>query len=262
MHVDEVAVVVADGDLVAVDLVVRRAPLPEHGLRPLHGGQGLEAPHGVLDAEGQALYGEGEVRAHLVDHLGLVDYDDELVGRGLDDLLPEEGTSPALHEVQVGVDGVSAVDGDVEARVRVEGHERDVQGLGLLLGADGRGDGQDVGELTGGELRGVGVKREEGLARGTRSEAQGSTVKLVSTAHPDLFPVYPKLQTPNSSTNTHLLPDTLHGEVSRGARAQPHDHPRLNVVVHGLVADHLLELVLAEPRGGHEASWGEEGGAR
>ena len=47
----------------------------------------------MLDAEGQALDGEGEVGAHLVDDLGLVDDYNELVGGGLDDLLTEEGTA-------------------------------------------------------------------------------------------------------------------------------------------------------------------------
>ena len=101
VHVNEVAVVVADSDLVAVDLIVGGAALAEDGLGTLHGWERLEAPHSVFDAEREALDGQREVGSHLVDNLGLVDDDNEFVGRGLDDLLAEEGATSTLHEVEV-----------------------------------------------------------------------------------------------------------------------------------------------------------------
>jgi hypothetical protein len=98
----------------------------------------------VLDAEGEDLDGEGEVGTEAGAELGIVVIDDEIGGGHLDNRLAEEGAAAALHEVEGGVDGVGAVDGDVQLGVGVEGGERNAEGLGLLLGADGGGDGDDV----------------------------------------------------------------------------------------------------------------------
>ena len=86
VHVHEVALVVGDGNLLSVNLVVGAAAAAEDSLGALHGGEGLEVPHGVLDAEGEALNGKGEGRAEGVDDLGLVNDHDELVSGGLNDL--------------------------------------------------------------------------------------------------------------------------------------------------------------------------------
>lgn len=46
---------------------------------------------------------------------------------------------------------VGAVDGEVEAGVVVEDGERDAEGAGLVFGAFGGWDADDVGEFAGGE---------------------------------------------------------------------------------------------------------------
>lgn len=73
----------------------------------------------------------------------------ELIGADLNHFLAKEGTAAALDKVEVGVDLVGTIDGNVELGMRVEGDEGDVEALGLLLGPDGGGDADDVLELTG-----------------------------------------------------------------------------------------------------------------
>ncbi len=130
--------------------------------------------------------------------------DNELVGADLDHLLAEEGATAALDKVEVGIDLVGTVDGDVELGMGVEGDEGDVEALGLLLGPDGGGDADDVLELA----------------------------RLEQLAHP------------------------LDSEVGGAARAQSDDHARLDVIVDGLVAHHLLELVLGKLFGHVESGRG------
>ena len=43
-----------------------------------------------------------------------------------------------------------------------------------------------------------------------------------------------------------LLAEPLDGKVSRGSSSEPDNHPRFDVVVDGLVPDHLLQFILAE----------------
>ena len=130
--------------------------------------------------------------------------DNELVGADLDHLLAEESAAAALDKVEVGVDLVGTIDGDIELGVRVEGDEGDVEALGLLLGPDGGGDADDVLELAG---------LEE-------------------------------------------LADALDGVVGGAAGAESDDHAGLDVVVDGLVAHHLLELVLGKLLGHVESGGG------
>jgi hypothetical protein len=60
-------------------------------------------------------------------------------------LLAQQRAAAALDEGErLVVDGVGAVDGDVDVGVGVQGGQRDAQALCLLLGADRRGDGNDV----------------------------------------------------------------------------------------------------------------------
>ena len=96
--------------------------------------EGSDGAQSVLRAEGHNLDGEGERGAEALAELRVVDDADELLGHDLDHLLTEESTTAALDEGKVGVDGVGAVDGDVEGRLLVQGAERDVQALGLRTG--------------------------------------------------------------------------------------------------------------------------------
>ena len=106
----------------------------------------------VLPAELDHLHRHGQpASAEAVHELGVVDDHDELVGGGLDHLLAEEGAAAAFDEVEVGVDLVGAVDGEIEAGIVVEDGEGDAERAGLLLRALGGRDPDDVSELAGGE---------------------------------------------------------------------------------------------------------------
>ena len=76
--------------------------------------------------------------------LRLVDDHDELLGAHLHHLLAQQRAAAALDQVEVRVDLVRAVDGDVEAAELVERRQRDAELLGLLLGAHRRWDRHDV----------------------------------------------------------------------------------------------------------------------
>lgn len=132
----------------------------------------LLQPHQVVvPAELDHLHRHGEAgAAEAGDELGVVDDDDELVGGGLDHLLAEEGAAAALDEVEVGVDLVGAVDGEVDVGVGVEGGEGDAEGGGLLLGALGGGDADDVGEGAGFEEGAELVDDEGGGGAGAEAE--------------------------------------------------------------------------------------------
>mmetsp|Transcript_21149 Transcript_21149/g.60663 ORF Transcript_21149/g.60663 Transcript_21149/m.60663 type:complete len:275 (+) Transcript_21149:2000-2824(+) len=207
VQIDDVIAIVGDGDLIAVVDVGGGAAHSEDGLAALARGEGGDGAHGVLVAEGGDLHGDGEAGAKAVGQLRLVNNNNELVGADLDHLLAEEGAAAALDKVEVGVDLVGTVDGDVELGMGVEGDEGDVEALGLLLGPDGGGDADDVLELA----------RLEQFA------------------------------------------DPLNGEVGSTASTQADDHAGLDIIVDGLVAHHLLELVLGKLFG-HVESCGGGGG--
>jgi len=147
-------------------------------------------------AEGGDLHGEGEARSEPLAELGLVHDDNELVRAHLHHLFAKEGSSAALHQVEVGVDFVRAINRNIELGVSVQCHQRNSKFLRLLLRPHASGNRHDVCQL-------------------------------------------PALQ---------LLPEPLHGEVGGGTGSEADDHPGLDVVVHRLVPDHLLELVLRQGR--------------
>lgn len=67
-------------------------------------------------------------------------------------LLTQQGPTTALDQVQGRVNLISTINRNVQHRVRVKGDEGDTQTLGLLLGPDGGGDGDNILELAGLEL--------------------------------------------------------------------------------------------------------------
>ena len=122
VEVDDVVAVVGDVGLFPV------GSLAELGLAAFHLGElgqplQVELPAELHDLHGHRVLGAPEAR----DQLGLVDDADKLVRDELDHLLAQEGASAALDEVELRVDLVGAVDGEVEARDGVEGGEGDVE---------------------------------------------------------------------------------------------------------------------------------------
>ncbi|GAB2287418.1 hypothetical protein Dimus_021795 [Dionaea muscipula] len=112
----------------------------------------LQPPQVVLPAELNHLDRHSKAAAaEPINELGLIDDDHELITGSFDHLLPEEGAATALDEVEVRVDLIGAIYCEVNAGVFVEDGERDAEGCGLLSGALGGGDADDVGDLAGGE---------------------------------------------------------------------------------------------------------------
>ncbi len=149
VQIDNVISIVGDGNLISIILVVGAGSHTEDGVASSNRGESRDGAEGVFVAEGRDLDGDGEARSESVAEFGFIDDDDEFVRADLDHLFAEEGSAPALDEVEVGVDLIRAIDGHVELGVRVEGDEGDAELLGLFLGADRGGDGNDVFELAG-----------------------------------------------------------------------------------------------------------------
>mmetsp|Transcript_35931 Transcript_35931/g.92857 ORF Transcript_35931/g.92857 Transcript_35931/m.92857 type:complete len:333 (+) Transcript_35931:78-1076(+) len=148
LQVHDVVSVVGDRRLVAVKFVVGHVAQAQDWLASCQCWQLGDLPHGVLVAEGDDFHRHREAGAEASAHLGLVHDDNELLRAHLHDLLSEQSTTAALHEVELGINLVCAVDGHVDIGVGVQGRQGDAQGLRLLLGADGCRDGDDVLQLS------------------------------------------------------------------------------------------------------------------
>mmetsp|Transcript_15727 Transcript_15727/g.44008 ORF Transcript_15727/g.44008 Transcript_15727/m.44008 type:complete len:299 (+) Transcript_15727:147-1043(+) len=194
-QVDNVVAVVGDSNLISVRLGAGSSTAhPQLGSAALQGWQVSHQAHGVLMAEGSDLHRQREARTQPLTELGFVHNDNELVRHHLYHLLAQQGAAASLHQVQVGVHFISAIDGHVELGVGVQGYQRNAQRLGLLLCPDGGWDRHDVLKVAGGQL----------------------------------------------------LTKALDRKVSCRARSQTYDHAACHIVINGLVADHLLQLILAE----------------
>ena len=100
------------------------------------------------------------------------DDDDESLADGGDDFFTREVAAAALDEVEVGINFVGTVDGDVEGVGLVEGGEGDVEVASDAFGLDAGGDPQD-GEGFGVDAFGGQAQDEgEGGFAGAEAEAQ------------------------------------------------------------------------------------------
>ena len=75
--------------------------------------------------------------------------DDEFIGHDFDHFFSKQSTTASLDKVQGGVDLVGSVNGNIQLRVGVEGHERNVEAQSLFLGSLGGRDGNDIGKFSG-----------------------------------------------------------------------------------------------------------------
>ncbi|KAG4910210.1 hypothetical protein JHK82_056235 [Glycine max] len=109
----------------------------------------LQPRRGEPPTELNNLNGHGQAATpQIVNELGLVDDDDELLAGALDHLFSKEGAAAALDEVEEGIDLVGAVDGEIDGGVGVEIGEGDAEGEGLVVGFGGGGDSDDVFEFS------------------------------------------------------------------------------------------------------------------
>mmetsp|Transcript_18532 Transcript_18532/g.47701 ORF Transcript_18532/g.47701 Transcript_18532/m.47701 type:complete len:206 (+) Transcript_18532:380-997(+) len=147
-EVDDVVSVVSHRGLIAIHLrACRCRPQAQLGLAARRGWQRGDLPHRVLPAERRDLDGKREGGAQAVAKLGLVDNDDEFLRAHLNHLLAQQCAAATLDQVKLRINRIRAVDRDIELRVRVEGDERDAEGLSLLLGTHRSGHRDDVLQL-------------------------------------------------------------------------------------------------------------------
>lgn len=155
VEVDDVVAVVGDVGALPV------RPRPQPGLAAPHLGELGQPLEVELPAELDNLHGHRVLGpAQAGDQLRLVDDADKPVRDQLDHLLAQQRAAAALDEVELRVDLVGAVDGEVEARDGVERGEGDVEACGVVvrggkvLGFEGEGEGEGAGEekIESGEL--------------------------------------------------------------------------------------------------------------
>lgn len=79
------------------------------------------------------------------------------------DLLPEHRPSPALDQVEVRIDLIGTVDGEVQLGMILQGGEGDPQRLRLLLDLPGAGNSVDIPKVSSPKELG---DPEEGVAGG------------------------------------------------------------------------------------------------
>mmetsp|Transcript_114069 Transcript_114069/g.368951 ORF Transcript_114069/g.368951 Transcript_114069/m.368951 type:complete len:303 (+) Transcript_114069:90-998(+) len=148
LEVHDVVPVVCDCRFVAVGFVVGDVAQSQHRLATGECGKLGDLPHSVLVTEWNDLHRDGETGAQAIAQLGLVHDYDEFLRTELNNLLAEKGTTATLDEVQLRVHLISTVDGYIKVGVGVQSRQRDAQALGLLFGADGCRDGNDILQLT------------------------------------------------------------------------------------------------------------------
>src|SRR5213594_2782947 len=122
MRIEDVVPVVGSEWLVAV--------LPQFDLGP----ERLERRGRVLPSERMDLDGQRRLRAEATDEFGVVDDDNEFLRRRGYDLLTEQGAAHAFDQVELRVDLVGAVHGQVEPEALLQGSQRDPESLRLLRG--------------------------------------------------------------------------------------------------------------------------------
>ena len=101
-----------------------------------------------MPAEGEDLDRHCPGRAELVGKFGLVDHDDQALSGLGDDFFPQQRAAAAFDHVEIGIDFIGAVDGQVDARMMLECAERNAESLGIGFGGQRGGDGDDIAQLS------------------------------------------------------------------------------------------------------------------
>jgi hypothetical protein len=126
LDVNDVVSVVGHSRLVALNLVVGDIAGAEASNTSSKLRQSLDGAKSVQVAERSDLDRESEGGSKALAKLGVVDDADELLGHNLDHLLTEQSATAALDQGQIRINSISAVDGDVQLALLVEGDKRNL----------------------------------------------------------------------------------------------------------------------------------------
>ena len=91
-----------------------------------------------MPAEGDDLDRQRPVAAELIGKLGLIHHDDQARAGLGDDFLAQQGAAAAFDHIEIGIDFVSAIDGEVNARMMLERGERDAERARVSFGSGAR----------------------------------------------------------------------------------------------------------------------------
>mmetsp|Transcript_34267 Transcript_34267/g.50376 ORF Transcript_34267/g.50376 Transcript_34267/m.50376 type:complete len:208 (+) Transcript_34267:25-648(+) len=144
VQVHNVVAIVGNSNFVTVVNVGGAGPHSKHGLAACARGKGGNGSQGVLVAEWSDLNRNGKSRSESIADLGLVHNHNELLGTDLHHLLAKKSSTSTLDKIQVRVDFIGSIDGDVELGMRVQRYQRNSEFLCLFLGANRSGNAHNV----------------------------------------------------------------------------------------------------------------------
>ena len=132
--------------------------------QPRRRAEGLQVSRLRFPAEGDDLHRYCPGCPEPLDQFGIIDDDDEALGRLGDDLLAQVGAAAAFDEIERGIDFIGAVDGDIDARAFGQCRQWDAEFDGGPLGGERGGYSADVGQFAAAERMGDAAGGENGGA--------------------------------------------------------------------------------------------------
>mmetsp|Transcript_17823 Transcript_17823/g.30974 ORF Transcript_17823/g.30974 Transcript_17823/m.30974 type:complete len:236 (+) Transcript_17823:163-870(+) len=161
VEIHNVVVIVCDVWLVAVHSQLRITASQSRGI--------LQSLEGKLPAKGSDFDRHGTRDTQSRHELGIINNNDKFLGLDLDHLFAQQGATTSLDQVQVGINLIGTIDSDVQHWMRIEGDQRDLERLCLLLGSDRGRNRDDIFQFAGLELL---AESFHGIVRsGSRTEA-------------------------------------------------------------------------------------------
>ena len=135
--------------------------------------QRFDVAAGGLPGKGQNFQRDLPSGPQTIDELGVVGDHGESLGCFFHDLLAEMGRSAAFDQVQLGVDFIGAIDGEIQFSKVVEIEDLDAQGAGEIRGIAGSGAALDPKTR---HVDAFGQKLHQMPGGGSGSQPQGHAV--------------------------------------------------------------------------------------